>query len=86
MKPYVSNARLIRGLVMRNDRAKAVATAGRVPRPGADRRPTIVYPELGLDILGVSPYGVQRHHKLPGDIRTVQVGTEQSKYVELTFT
>jgi hypothetical protein len=52
----------------------------------AYRRPTIVYAELGIDVLGVSPHGVQGHNELASDVRTVQVASEQPKHVQLAFT
>ena len=54
-------------------------------RGSPDRGPTVVHAELGVDVLGVSPHSVERHHKLAGDVRTVQVGSQQSKHVKLAF-
>ena len=63
-----------------------VRAARQVELPGpADRRPTVVHAELGVDVLGVGPHGVQRHHELAGDVRAVQVGSEQPEHVELAF-
>ena len=49
----------------------------------ADRRPPVVDAELGVDVLGVGPHGVERHEQLAGDLRAVQVGAEQPEDVEL---
>src|SRR5579859_6114103 len=63
----------------------AVAGARQVEFPGAaDRCPAVVHAELGVDVLGVSPYGVQRHDKLASDVRAAQVGSEQPKHLQLT--
>ena len=72
-----------------NDEAPGSAVAG--PRQQvellgpADRSPTVVHTELGVDVLGVSPHGVQGHDELAGDVRAVQVASEQPKHVQLAF-
>ena len=54
-------------------------------RGPADRGAAVGHRELGVDVLGVSPDGVQGHHELAGDGRTVQLGSEQPEHVELAF-
>lgn len=51
----------------------------------ADRGPTVVHTELGVDVLGVRAHGVQRHHELAGDIRPIQLGFQQPKNVALAL-
>src|SRR3712207_1550937 len=45
--------------------------------PPADGRPPACDAELGVDVLGVRPDGVQRHEQLAGDTWAVQVGGQQ---------
>jgi hypothetical protein len=47
----------------------------------AYRRPTIVHAELGVDVLGVSPHGVQGNDELASDVRAVEIASEQPKHV-----
>ena len=54
-------------------------------RGPADRCPAAGHGELGVDVLGVRPHGVQGHHELAGDGRAVQLGSEQPEHVELAF-
>ena len=51
----------------------------------ADRRPSVVHPELAVNVLGVGPQGVQGHHEFAGNVRAAQVGSEQPKHVTFTF-
>ena len=50
----------------------------------ANGRTAVVYPELGVNVIGVSPQGVQGHHELTGNLRSGQVGSEQPEHVKLT--
>jgi Major Facilitator Superfamily len=71
-----------------DDDAPGLAVAGsrQVEFPGpADRCPAVVHTELGVDVLGVSPNGVQRHYELASDGRAAQVSPEQPKHVQLAF-
>jgi hypothetical protein len=69
-----------------NDRAPEFAVAGswhQVELLGlADRCPTVVHTELGVDPVGVSPYGAQGDDELASDVRAVQVGSEQPEHVQ----
>ena len=68
------------------DPGSTAASAAEVELLGpADRCPTVVHAELGVDLLRVASHGVQGHHELAGDVRTVQVGSEQPEHVKLTF-
>ena len=51
----------------------------------ADSCPTVVHPELGVNVIGVRPQGVQGHHELTGNLRATQVGSEQPQHVTFTF-
>ena len=51
----------------------------------ADGRPTIVHPQLGVNVLGVGTHGVQRHHEFTGNFRAVQFGSEQPEHFQFTF-
>jgi hypothetical protein len=51
----------------------------------ADRCPTVVHPELGVNVFGVGTHGVQGHDEFAGNFRAVQVGSEQPKHFKLTF-
>ena len=73
----------VKGVAMTGDGQRRV-TRQQVELLGpADRRPTVVHAELGVDVLGVRAHGVQRHHELAGDLRTAEVGGEQPEHVEL---
>ena len=71
-----------------NDRRLAVAGSWhQVESLGlADRCPTVVHTELGVDPVGVGPYGAQRHGELASDVRSVQVGSKQPEHVQLAVT
>jgi Major Facilitator Superfamily len=78
----------MRTLRAANDDApgSAVAGARQAEFPGAaDRCPAVVHTELGVDVLGVSPNGVQRHDELASNFRAAQVGSEQPEHVQLAF-
>ena len=51
----------------------------------ADGSPAIVHSQLGVNVLGVSTNGVQRHHAMTGDFRAVQIGSEKLEHFQLTF-
>jgi hypothetical protein len=51
----------------------------------ADGSPAVVHPQLGVNILGVGPHGVQRHHELTGNFRAVQIGPQQPEHFQLTL-
>src|SRR6185437_13347133 len=81
-------ARPLRTLRTANDEApeSAVGGARQVEFPGAaDRGPAVVHTELGVDVLSVSPNGVQRHDELASDFRAAQVRSEQPKHVQLAL-
>src|SRR5260370_13087593 len=78
----------MRTLRAANDGAPGSAVAGvrQVEFPGpADRCPAVVHTELGVDVLGVSPKGVQGHGELASDLRAAQVGSEQPEHVQFAF-
>src|SRR5438034_292137 len=50
-----------------------------------DRCPTVVHPELVVNVFGVGSQRIQRHHQLAGDVWAAQVGSEQPKHVKLTL-
>src|SRR5260370_29174306 len=78
----------MRTLRAANDGAPGSAVAGvrQVEFPGpADRCPAVVHTELGVDVLGVSPNGVQGHGELASDLRAAQVGSEQPEHVQFAF-
>ncbi len=54
-------------------------------RGSAYRGPAVGHGEFGVDVLGVRPHGVQRHHELAGDGRAVQLGSEQPEHIQLTL-
>jgi hypothetical protein len=41
-----------------------------------DRCPTAVHAKLVVDVFGMAPQGIQRHHELVGNVRAAQVGSE----------
>src|SRR6266852_1254913 len=49
----------------------------------ADRGPTVVHAELGVDVLLVGAHGVQGHHKLTGDLGAAEVSAEKAEHVQL---
>src|SRR5713226_2671782 len=51
----------------------------------ADRCPTVVHPELAVNVFGVGTHGVQGHHEFAGNFWAVQAGSEQPKHFKLTF-
>ena len=50
-----------------------------------DRCPTVVHPELAVEVLGVGAHSVQGDGELAGDLGTVQIGSEQPQHVELAI-
>ena len=51
----------------------------------ADGSPAIVHSQLGVNVLGVSTNGAQRHHAFMGDFWAAQIGPEQPEHFQLTF-
>jgi len=45
----------------------------------------VVYPELRVNVIGVSTQSVQGHHELTGNVRATQVGPEQPEHFKLTY-
>ena len=48
-------------------------------------RPTVVHPELVVNVFGVRPHGIEGHHESAGNVRAVQVSSEQPQHVALAF-
>ena len=51
----------------------------------ADRCPTVVHPQLAVNVFGVGMQRVQRHDELARHFRAVQVGSKQAQHVQFTF-
>jgi hypothetical protein len=51
----------------------------------ADGSPTIVHPQLSVNVLSMGTYGAQRNHALTGNFRAAQFGSEQPEHFT-TFT
>src|SRR5207253_9085973 len=64
----------------------AVAGSRQVELPGsADRCPAVVHTELGVDVLGVRPHGVQRHYELASDFRDRKSTRLNSSHVAISY-
>ena len=66
-------------------RAKTVEVSGHLPAGSleqieflspADRCPTVVHPELAVNVFGVGTHGVQGYHEFAGNFWAVQAGCE----------
>ena len=51
----------------------------------ADGSPAVVYPQLGVDVLGVGSYGAQRYHAFTRNFWAGQIGSEQPEHIQLTI-
>jgi hypothetical protein len=51
----------------------------------ADGSPAGVYPQLGVNVLGVGAHGAEGHPAITGNFRAAQIGSEQPEHFQFAL-